>query len=380
LPFDKVVLRLAAALLFGVVGCGAGMRSAGSDAPNDGGSDSLAQRYAGYFPIGAAVGNWQLDNVKGIVDKDFAHLTCENAMKQADIHPAEATFNWADADRIADYARARGIKLTGHTLLWHRQVPDWMFAGVTAGDATSLELLKSRLKAHIEAVVGRYADVVDNWDVVNEAISDAPNKTYRDGSEMSKWFELFGSEEYIAWAYRYARDALEAKSAGSSRGKLYYNEYTVTIKVDKILTMFDWLKQKGIVVDGVGFQSHENMRWPSTTDLQTAFDRFRAAGYKVKISELDVTVYDDYATGTLVPSPQTAFTPDIEATQAARYQSLFELYRKNRELITSVTFWGVSDDRSWLNDWPVPGRTDYPLLYDAAHKAKRARGAIMDFR
>jgi endo-1,4-beta-xylanase len=282
----------------------------GGDAGSGGGPgippDSLARRYADYFPIGAAVSAWHLDNLSAIVENDFNHLTCENAMKMKNVHPAQATFNWTEADRVADFARQRGMKLTGHTLLWHRQTPAWMFQGITSDAGNNLETLKARLKAHIDAVIGRYADVVDNWDVVNEAISDDPNKTYRDGSEMSQWYDVFGSEEYIYWAYKYAQDALEANSAGSSQGKLYYNEYVVTVKADKILSMLGWLKNdKGIQVDGVGFQSHENLTWPTTTDLQAAFDKFNAAGYKVKISELDVTVYQDYATGSFVPSPRS---------------------------------------------------------------------------
>ena len=90
-------------------------------------------------------------------------------------------------------------------------------------------------------------------------------------------------------------------------------------------------------------------------------------------------LYDDYATGTFVPSPEVPFTGALEATQALRFQSLFDLYRQNKGLVTSVTFWGISDDKSWLNDSPVPGRTDYPLLYDAAHAPKQARAAIMRF-
>lgn len=340
----------------------------------------LAEKYADFFPIGAAIGASHLDTLEAVIKQDFNHLTCENAMKVQDIHPAEATFNWTEADRVADFARQNGMKLTGHTLLWHRQAPDWMFAGVTAGDATSLELLKGRLKAHIEAVVDRYADVVDNWDVVNEAISDDATKQYRDGTEQSKWFELFGSEEYIYWAYQYAKDALEAKAAGSSAGKLYYNEYVATVKADKILKMLAWLKdEKGIQLDGVGFQSHENMTWPSVTDLQTAIDKFKTAGYKVKISELDVTVYSDYSTGSFVASPAVMFTPQLEAQQAKRFADLFALYRKNKDSITSVTFWGISDDQTWLDSEPVPGRNDFPLLYSERHEPKAARAAIMDF-
>ncbi len=341
---------------------------------------SLAEKYADFFPIGAAIGNDHLNTLEQVLARDFNHLTCENAMKIQDIHPTADGFYWADADRVADFARQHGMKLTGHTLLWHQQTPAWMFEGVTAGDATSLELLKGRLKAHIEGVVDRYADVVDNWDVVNEAISDDPTKQYRDGSEDSKWFELFGSEEYIYWAYKFAKDALEAKSLGSSAGKLYYNEYVATVKADRILKMLAWLRdEKGIQVDGVGFQSHENMSWPSTTDLQAAIDKFKTAGYKVKISELDITVYSDYTTGSFVASPAVEFTPELEARQAKRFGDLFALYRKNKGQLTSVTFWGVSDDQTWLDSAPVPGRNDFPLLYNDAHTPKAARAAIMDF-
>lgn len=350
--------------------------SAGSSAL----ADSLALKYADYFPIGAAVRGGQLDEFEQVLLRDFNHLTCENAMKIQSLHPAEATYDWAEADRIADFARAHGMKLTGHTLLWHRETPDWMMAGITAGDATSLELLKSRLKAHIEAVIDRYADIVDNWDVVNEAISDTSDKQYRDGGEGSRWFELFGSEEYIYWAYRFAKDALEAKAPGSSAGKLYYNEYSATLKVDKILKMLAWLKdEKGMTIDGVGFQSHDTMTWPTVAQLQATIDKVKLAGYKVKISELDVTVYSDYATGSFVPSPAVSYTTELAEKQAKRFADLFALYRKNKGQVTSVTFWGVADDQTWLDNDPVPGRNDFPLLYDDQHMAKAARASILNF-
>jgi endo-1,4-beta-xylanase len=143
--------------------------------------------------------------------------------------------------------------------------------------------------------------------------------------------------------------------------------------------MLAWLETRGIHVDGVGFQSHEYLNWPSTDELQAAFDRFVAAGYKLKISELDVTVYDDYASGSFVASPQAEYTPELEDEQARRFASLFAAYRNNRDSVTSVTFWGVSDNRSWLNYVPVVGRADYPLLYKDATTPKAARAAIMDF-
>ena len=360
--------------VLGLSAC-AGEPQQGSATP----SGSVAQTYADYFPIGAAINAWELDNTAPALLRDFNHVTCENAMKAQNIHPTEASYDWSEADRIADFARSHGMKMTGHTLLWHRQSPDWMFAGISANDPANLEVLKSRLKDHIEALINRYADVVDNWDVVNEVISGRSGKIYRDGSEQSKWYELFGSEEYIYWAYQYAHDALEAIEPGSSVGKLYYNDFSVTAKVDKILTMCAWLESRGIKVDGIGFQSHERMTWPSASDLQSAFDKFVAAGYKLKISELDLTVYDDYATGSFVASPEVKYTADLAAAQAERFATLFSVYRNNKDNITSVSFWGVSDDRSWLNYEPVLGRADYPLLYLDASTPKAARAKIMDF-
>jgi len=354
--------------------------SAGAAAAGGTATGSLAAKYADYFPIGVAVSDVALSEFDQLLAQDFNHLTCEYQMKIAQIHPAEDTYAWDATDRVADFARQHGMKLTGHTLLWHQEAPEWMFAGVTAGDAASLELLKSRLKAHIDAVVDRYTDVVDNWDVVNEALSDDKAKQYRDGSEGSKWYELFGSEEYIYWAFKFAKDALEAKEPGSSAGKLYYNDYTETAKADKMLKLLAWLKDdKGITIDGVGFQSHENMTWPSTGELQAAITKFKSAGYKVKISELDVTLYSDYSSGSFVASPAVELTADLEAKQAKRYADLLALYRANKDEITSVTLWGVSDEQSWLNVTPVPGRSDFPLLYNGQHQPKAARAAIMNF-
>ena len=373
--FRGVRLALFASAL-SLAACGAG---SGGPSGATSTSGSLAEKYADYFPIGTAINGWHLDNSVAVIERDFNHLTAENAMKAGVIHPAEDTYDWTEADRIADFARSHGMKLTGHALLWHRQAPDWMFEGIQAGDPESLERLKSRLKSHIETVVARYADVVDNWDVVNEAISSRSGKVYRDGSEQSQWYELFGSEEYIYWAYKYARDSLEAIEPGRSVGKLYYNDFSVTGRVDKILTLLAAVEARGIHIDGVGFQSHENMFWASPADLQGAFDRFTAAGYKLKVSELDVTVYTDYATGSFVASPQVEYTPELESAQAARFAELFAVYRTNRADITSVSLWGIADPQSWLNYQPVVGRNDYPLLYKDERTPKAARAEVMDF-
>jgi endo-1,4-beta-xylanase len=227
--------------------------------------------------------------------------------------------------------------------------------------------------------VPRYTDVVDNWDVVNEAISDDGSKDYRDGAEGSEWFNVFGSEEYVYWAFKYAHDALEANAPGSAAGKLYYNEYNVTLKVDRIIVMLDAIRAKGVPVDGVGMQGHVRIDWPSIADLRAAMDKLIAAGYKVKISELDMSMYNDYPTGSFVPAPQLAWDATLAANQATAYAALFALFREKSSDITSVTFWGVSDAHSWLNNEPVAGRANYPLLWDAALQPKDAYFSVRDF-
>ncbi len=352
------------------------------DVMGDGGTTSeltLAEAYADYFPIGTAIGQGHLTTVSDIVEAEFNHLTAENDMKASTVQPTEGNFNFTPGDAIADVARAHGMKMTGHALLWHRQAPSWFFSGMTAGDPDDIEVLKGRLKAHIDAVVGRYADVVDNWDVVNEAISDDGSKTFRDGPEGSKWYEIFDSEEYIYFAFQYAYDALEALEPGSAAGKLYYNDYNMTLKVDRVIPMLDAIRDRGVPVDGVGLQAHYRVDWPSISEVESTINKLVAAGYKVKISELDLSLYNDYPNGSLEPAPEIELTPDVEANQATAYANLFALFRTHAADITSVTLWGVSDETSWLNNEPVSGRKNYPLLWNAAHEPKQAYFAVRDF-
>lgn len=357
-------------------GAGAG-GTAGVGQPGAG----LKDDYASYFPIGVAVSGWHLQEQPEILAQHFNHFTAENSMKAAPIHPQEDTWNTTEADAIAELARSRGDKMTGHTLLWHRQQPSWMFQGLTAEDEASIETLKGRLQAHINGMVERYADVVDNWDVVNEAISDDASKTWRDGDEGSRWYEIFGGPEYIYWAYKYTKDALEAREPGSSAGKLYYNDYNETQKIDRILEMVTWLREEhGMEIDGIGLQAHWRLDWPSTRELQDTIDKVVSAGLKVKISELDITVYNDYPAPDYAfeEAPEVPLTQELETAQAERYRSLFAMFRDNAAHITSVTLWGTSDDRTWLDTEPVT-RNDHPLLFDEQHQPKDALDAIRDF-
>jgi endo-1,4-beta-xylanase len=340
-------------------------------------AESLGAKYATYFPLGAALGSWHLDNASAasIAETHFNHFTAENSMKVESLQPTEGSFNWAEADKLADFARARGRKITFHTLVWHRQTPSWFFAGLTPGQAESIETLKDRMRLHIEAVVDRYADVVSNWDVVNEAVETNGWRT------DSPWYEYFGGPEYVYWAFHYTRQALEAKEPCSSAGRLYYNDYNVNQKVQGILDMAAFVAERGERVDGIGDQAHYRIDWPSVTELRTTYQAFVDAGLKLKVSELDLTVYNDYPPPDYAfePAEEVAFSGALDTQLATRYAELFGLFREFAPHLTSVTFWGINDDRSWLNNEPVANRENYPLLWNASFEPKAAFEAVRDF-
>jgi len=387
--FQKVYLSSGFSLLLSVMSLCLLTLSVGCEPdilPVDLSKKPIGKTYEKYFSVGVAIEPPHLKTFESILASQFQRLTCENAMKMNRLQPQEGKYTFEQADKIADYARKSKKPLTGHTLLWHSSTPAWMFAGLTPGKKQDIELIKKRLQKHIETVVKRYADVVDNWDVVNEAISDNANKVFRDDKEGSAWFALFGgnddgAREYIYWAFKYTKDTLEKIKPGSSKGKLYYNDYNVTQKLDKILKLLKWLKdERGLKIDGVGLQGHWTLDWPSVSTIASTIDAIVAAGYKVKISELDITIYDDYtSSGALQPEPEKVFSKALEKTQGLRYRELFALFRQKSQAITSVTFWGVADDQTWLDGHPVSGRNNFPLLFNDKHQPKDAAFAIVQF-
>jgi endo-1,4-beta-xylanase len=334
-------------------------------APEQSAGSGLASQFAGYFPVGVAVTRRHLTSVPDLLTAEFNHLTPENDLKFANVHPAENSYSFTAVDAIADFARSHQMKLTGHTFVWHRQYPAWLFKELTPLDPASIEILKGRLKAHIETLVARYADVVSNWDVVNEAISDDPSKILRDTAEGSEWFHYFGNDDYVYWAFKYTYDALEAQQPGSAKGKLYYNDYGETYKVDRIIPLLDAVRARGVPVDGVGLQSHHGLETPTVAELDSTLEKFARAGYATKISELDVDVYPNNE-ATEVPCDDS-----LDQRVSKRYRELFDVFMKHKHELTSVTFWGVSDAQSWLDYYPTR-RNNYPLLWNDANERKAA--------
>ena len=328
------------------------------------GKKGLKDYYAGYFPIGVAVTPRQLRDTasQALILQHFNSLTAENAMKMAPIHPEENRYNWADADAIVNFAQQHGLKVRGHNLCWHTQAPAWMFRDKDGNQVTK-EVLLERLKQHIYAVVGRYKGKIYAWDVVNEAVADENDRVYRN----STWYQICG-DDYILKAFQYAHEA-------DPNAVLFYNEYGTENpkKRDRVYQLLKKLVDAGAPINAIGLQAHWSFTDPTNTQLTDAIKLYTSLGLKVQITELDMTVYEGNRRDT------TGYTPEREQKQTERYAQLFKQFRENKQFITGVTFWNLSDRSSWLDNFPVRGRKNYPLLFDQNLQPKKAYWSVVNF-
>ena len=329
---------------------------------------SLAEKFATDFPIGVAIEPKVLHEQDSTIAHHFRRLTAENAMKWGALCPIEHQYQFEKADAIAEFARRHSMKMTGHTFVWHQMAPPWLFK--QGSSPASQQYVAQQLRNHIFALTERYADVVDNWDVVNEAVSDTSQELWRDRAEHSEWFATFEGESYVALAFEYAAEAAERFCPDI---KLYYNDYRIedADKRSKVIAVVRQLRKAGVRIDGVGIQGHINVTWPDLAELGRAIDEFAAENLLVKISELDVSIYDGDDTARGKYQAEQTITPELEERVAHRYAEVFELFRTKAALLTSVTLWGLCDDQSWLNRWPIH-RKNHPLLFDQVHQPKLA--------
>lgn len=331
----------------------------------------LKDYYQTLFPIGVAVSPRALrTDEAGLVLQQFNSLTPENAMKMGPIHPRENEYNWRDADSIVAFAKRNNLKLRGHTLCWHNQAPSWMFVDSNGKPITKAVLL-DRLKKHITTVVSRYKGQLYAWDVVNEAISDKPDEYLRN----SPWLQIAG-EEYIAKAFQWAHEA-------DPQAKLFYNDYDEIngTKRAKMIRLIRSLQAKGIPIHGVGLQGHWAINEPSRPQLDSTLREFSALGLSMQITELDISVYpkEHNARPRRPEDANSSFTAEREQQQANKYKMAFELFRQYSKQITGVTFWNISDRNSWLDNFPVNGRKDYPLLFDKNLQPKPVFQQVINF-
>ena len=331
----------------------------------------LKDYYKNYFPIGVAVTARDIKNPQetALILNQFNSLTPENAMKLGPIHPEENRYNWKDADSIVAFAQAHGLRVRGHNLCWHEQTPAWLFKD-GAGNLVSKDVLLKRLKDHITTVVNRYKGKIYAWDVVNEAVDDDSTKFLRN----SLWYRICG-EDYISKAFEYAHEA-------APKAVLFYNDYN-TERPDKRERVYKLLKKlvdAGVPINAVGLQGHWSVYEPDKKDLLATIKKFSSLGLKIQITELDISIYPwEKNRRAKRPGEADAYTPELEKKQTDKYAEVFKIFRKYRNVITGITFWNLSDRNTWLDGYPVPGRKNYPLLFDQNFQPKKAYWKVVDF-
>lgn len=336
-------------------------------------ANTLKDALKGKFYIGTAMNLSQINgNDKddlNIILRQFDAVVAENCMKSMYLQPREGEFEFTDADKFVEFGIQNRMWITGHCLLWHSQLPRWFFKDENGNDV-SPERLKERMKNHISTVVGRYKGKIKGWDVVNEAIME--NGSYR----KSKFYEILG-EEFIPLAFQYAQEA-------DPDAELYYNDYNEWYpgKRATVVRLIKTLKERGIRIDAIGMQGHAGMDSPSIEEYEQTILDYTNAGVKVMVTEFDLSILPSPRRNTSADittnfdyqkelNPYTEGVPEAAAIAwTNRMSDFFKLFLKYKGKVSRVTMWGVSDGVSWKNDFPVRGRTDYPLLFDRKYQAK----------
>jgi endo-1,4-beta-xylanase len=349
---------------------------------------SLKEAFKNDFLIGVALNEAEFTgrntNAVAVVKAQFDSISPENALKWESIHPRRFGFNFGPADAYVAFGQKNGMFIVGHNLVWHSQTPKWVFQSDQGSrtverkrQSVTRDALLQRMSNHIFTVVGRYKGKIGGWDVVNEALDD-------DGTlRKSQWEKIIGPD-YIIKAYQFAHEA-------DPQAQLYYNEFSLEneAKRNGAITLVGKLQAAGIPIAGVGLQGHYKMDWPTTNQVDETITALSKLGVKVMITELDLDLLPPATKSQAAEvsmnvalraelNPYTNGLPDsVQQQLAQRYADLFAMFVKHHDAVSRVTFWGVTDADSWLNFWPVKGRTAYPLLFSRDCQPKPAFDAVL---
>ncbi len=310
------------------------------------------------FMIGAALNAKQFTEEDkeslGLIKEQFNTISPENVLKWESVHPKKEIYDFGMSDKYVEFGEKNTMFIIGHTLVWHSQTPAWVFED-GQGHVVDRETLLERMRDHIHTIVGRYKGRIKGWDVVNEALDE-------DGTlRQSPWLKIIGPD-YLDKAFEFAHEA-------DPDAELYYNDYNLEseAKRDGAIKLIQRLQTHHIPVTAIGIQGHSNLTWPSTEQLEKSIVAFSKLGIQVNITELDI----DVLSGSSDPYPQ-GLSESVQLALAQRYVSFFRVYLRHKDVIKRITFWGVTDKDSWLNYWPIEGRTNYPLLFDRNAQPKQA--------
>lgn len=339
-------------------------------------NSNLKDTFKKSFYIGTAINQSQIEEKNtaenNLIISQFNSITAENIMKSMYMQPEKETYDFDLADKFVAFGEKNKMFIHGHTLIWHSQLAPWM---TKIKDSTEM---RNFMKDHITTIVSHYKGKIDSWDVVNEAIND-------DGTLRKSVFSETLGDAFLAEAFLIA-------SKVDPKVDLYYNDYSMTnpAKREGVIKMVKKIQSKGIKIDGIGMQGHWHLNSPSIEEIEKSILAYFSLGVKVAITELDISV---------LPSPwelqgaeisqrfenspkmnpyPNGLPEEIQEKLAKRYEDIFKLFLKHKDKISRITLWGVQDGQSWLNDWPIQGRTNYPLLFDRQLQPKMAYDAVIE--
>lgn len=354
---------------------------------------TLKEAFAGKFLIGCA-DDLTINNeaYQQSIRTQYDIVTPENCMKPQPIHPSEDTYNFVTTDAMVDWCEKNELKVWGHTLGWHGQTPQWFFqdnspaaiaaaaeaaakaaaelatnpvtppttpaqgrdgsrpnrngfgGAFDAGPQASKEVILERLKSHIMTVAGRYKGRIIGWDVFNESIADGGDGSTENLRTFS-WYKAVGPE-VLTLAFKWAHEA-------DPNAQLYYNDYNIEQgavenkgKHASSMLLLKRLIAEGAPITGVGIQGHWHLD-TNLADVEKAIENYASLGLRVAITELDVTATGDNSGAFGVAQGDRKIPVENYQKQAEVYKELFEIFMRHADVIDRVTFWGLSDTRSW---------------------------------
>ena len=308
---------------------------------------------------------------KQLAATQFNLVVAENECKMSSVYKGPDQFDFTGPDRLLKFARENKQDMRWHTLVWHQQSPKWIFDDGKGGKA-SKEQLEERLKHYIMTVGERYKNDICSVDVVNECISDK-NYVLRDGADRSQWFDILGPD-YVDKTFFWAKEAFPNSS-------LVINDYNLEMFEGKRQGMYNFVKgmlERGVPVDTIGLQMHINIQNPPVSEIEKTIELYASLGLKVIVTEMDISAYVDKDFEH--PDPRREYDQAFLNEQADRYAQVFDCFKRyaKQGILKDVLLWGITDRMTWKNNFPTPGRTDAPLLFDTEGKPKPAFDKLLE--
>lgn len=330
---------------------------------------SIYKTYADDFTMGAEI---DMSDLAGpheqLLTMHFKSITSGNDMKWGSVETSLGNFDYGNADAEVGLAVCHQMKVRGQNLVWSTgaQTPSYAFGDGT-NSAANQALVASNIEEHIQNEVQHFGTEVYAWDVVNEPIDPSQSDCLQHGP----FYNVLGPR-YLDIAFQAARKYAPAGT------KLFLNEYSTSdaAKLACLVKVVDALRDRGVPIDGIGHETHDAINYPSTQAMahaiRTVAEHF--PGIDQQVTEMDVSVYN---AGDTTSNYGDNIPPSVLAEQGWLYKQNFDAFRRLRGVLSAVTFWGMADDDTWLDSFPV-ARTDYPLPFDMHLQAKPAYWGIVD--